>query len=67
LLEGVPAEKVEKVWAPAGLDLGAATPEEIALSIISQIVLLRRGGSAKVMHQAGVSTDKVIRQCEVDG
>jgi len=67
LLEGVPAEKVERVWAPAGLDLGAATPEEIALSIISQIVLLRRGGTAKVMTQAsiadGEAVAKVIRQC----
>jgi xanthine dehydrogenase accessory factor len=67
LLEGVPAEKVQKVWAPAGLDLGAATPEEIALSIISQIVLLRRGGRAKVMAQARAAdveaAEKVIRQC----
>jgi xanthine dehydrogenase accessory factor len=71
LLEGVPVEKVEKVWAPAGLHLGAATPEEIALSIISQIVLLRRGGSAKVMQQASFADveagDKVIRQCGTDG
>ncbi len=70
LLEGVPAEKVERVWAPAGLDLGAATPEEIALSIISQIVLLRRGGTAKVMTQAsiadGEAVAKVIRQCGTD-
>lgn len=42
---GFPAQKVASVWAPAGLDLGAATPEEIALSIISQMVALRRGRS----------------------
>src|SRR5262249_24882872 len=40
LADGMPAEKVERVWAPAGLDLAAATPEEIALSIMSQIVAL---------------------------
>ena len=39
---GVPPEKLMRVWAPAGLDLGAATPEEIALSIVSQMVALRR-------------------------
>ena len=66
LLEGVPAEKVEKVWAPAGLDLGAATPEEIALSIISQIMLFRRRGTARLLEQTSVATDKVIRQCEVE-
>ncbi len=72
--EGVPAEKIESVWAPAGLDLGAATPEEIALSIMSQIVALRRGGSAQALKHAkepaesvtaaSGASDKVIRQCE---
>ncbi|MGA9965884.1 MAG: XdhC family protein, partial [Terriglobales bacterium] len=40
--EGVPEDKIARIFAPAGLDLGAATPEEIALSIVSQIVALRR-------------------------
>lgn len=66
LLEGIPPEKVERVWAPAGLDLGAATPEEIALSIVSQIVLFRRRGTTKQADFATVATDKVIRQCDVD-
>jgi xanthine dehydrogenase accessory factor len=71
LATGIPAEKVEKVWAPAGLDLGAATPEEIALSIISQIVALRRG-SVKPFHlkesdlAMETSADKVIHKCETD-
>ena len=68
LATGISAEKVEKVWAPAGLDLGAASPEEIALSIMSQIVALRRGGSVKPLHPgedaAGSAADRVIRQCE---
>jgi xanthine dehydrogenase accessory factor len=71
-LEGVPAEQLERVWAPAGLDLGAATPEEIALSIMSQIVLVRRGGSAQSLKQIKVTHEpkaesgstKVIRQCD---
>src|SRR5258708_3678191 len=46
LAEGMPADKVERVFAPAGLEIGAATPEEIALSIMCQIVALRRGGDA---------------------
>jgi xanthine dehydrogenase accessory factor len=70
LATGMPAEKVEKVWAPAGLDLGAATPEEIALSIVSQMVALRRGGSAKALKESSLATetaaDKVIHQCESD-
>jgi xanthine dehydrogenase accessory factor len=71
LATGVPQKKVEKVWAPAGLDLGAATPEEIALSIVSQMVALRRGGSANSLkdmsEDAESSTaDKVIHQCGTD-
>jgi xanthine/CO dehydrogenase XdhC/CoxF family maturation factor len=71
LATGIPAEEVEKVWAPAGLDLGAATPEEIALSIISQIVALRRG-SVKPLHlkesdlAMETAADKVIHKCETD-
>jgi len=72
LATGVPAEKVGKVWAPAGLDLGAETPEEIALSIMSQIVALRRGSPMprplKNFSSAteNTLTDKVIHQCETD-
>jgi xanthine dehydrogenase accessory factor len=43
--EGMPAEKLMRVRAPIGLDLGGATPEEIALAIMSEITLLRHGGS----------------------
>lgn len=72
LAEGVPTEKVARVQSPAGLDLGAQTPEEIALSILSQIVALRRGGSAKPMMQRETAEEKsvtepaeqVIRECD---
>jgi xanthine dehydrogenase accessory factor len=43
--EGVAAEFLRRVHAPIGLDIGALTPEEIALAILSEIVLVRRGGS----------------------
>src|SRR5712691_6927671 len=39
---GVPREALEQIVAPAGLDIGARTPEEIALSIMAQIVERRR-------------------------
>jgi xanthine dehydrogenase accessory factor len=40
--DGIPAARLETIRAPAGLDLGAITPEEIALSIIAEITRLRR-------------------------
>ncbi|MFA9459943.1 XdhC family protein [Thiohalorhabdus sp. Cl-TMA] len=38
-----------RVYAPAGLDLGARTPEEIAVCVLSEIVLRRRGGTGRPM------------------
>lgn len=47
-LKGAPAEKLAKVHAPAGLSIGAETPEEIALSIMAEIVSeIRSGGGSK--------------------
>jgi xanthine dehydrogenase accessory factor len=40
---GVAAERLAKLKAPAGLDLGAITPDEIAISILAEIVAARRG------------------------
>ncbi len=42
LKEGVSRERLEQVHAPIGLDLGAQTPDEIALSIAAEMVMLRR-------------------------
>ncbi|MDO8364613.1 MAG: XdhC/CoxI family protein [Actinomycetota bacterium] len=41
---GVPAEQLDAVASPIGLDLNAETPQEIAVSILAQIVALRRAG-----------------------
>ena len=42
--KGVAASTLDHVKAPAGLDLGAITPEEIAMSILAEITALRRRG-----------------------
>ncbi|MEH2513794.1 xanthine dehydrogenase accessory factor [Nitrobacteraceae bacterium AZCC 1564] len=42
--EGAPADVFNKIKAPAGLDLGAITPEEIAMSILAEITIERRRG-----------------------
>jgi xanthine dehydrogenase accessory factor len=41
---GVAPEAIDRVKAPAGLDLGAITPEEIAMSILAEITVERRRG-----------------------
>jgi xanthine dehydrogenase accessory factor len=47
--EGYPVERLQAVHAPVGLDIGAHTPAEIALSIMAEIVCARRGGSGSPM------------------
>jgi len=42
LAEGIPHEALDRLHAPIGLDIGAITPEEIALSIMAQVVFTRR-------------------------
>lgn len=41
---GTDEERLAKVHAPVGLDIGAVTPEEVALAIMAEIVAVRRGG-----------------------
>jgi xanthine dehydrogenase accessory factor len=41
---GVEEKRLERVHAPVGLDIGAVTPEEVALAIMAEIIAIRRGG-----------------------
>src|SRR6266516_4643681 len=53
LEEGISRERLEQVHSPICLDLGAETPEEIALSIAAEMLMLRKHGSGvplKTMH-----------------
>lgn len=44
--EGVGIEKVDSVHMPIGVDIGAETPAEIAVSIAAELIKVRRGGTA---------------------
>ena len=52
--DGVPAPALERVHAPVGLDLGAVTPAEIAVSIVAELVAARSGRLAEP-HVAGAA------------
>lgn len=43
IAEAMPPERLSRVHAPIGLDIGAVTPEEIAISILAEMVAVRRG------------------------
>ena len=42
--DGVPPERLRDIHAPIGLNIGAVTPEEIAISIVAEITMARLGG-----------------------
>jgi len=50
--EGVPAHLFERVYAPIGLDIGAITPEEIAVAITAELIALRRHAAATLPHMS---------------
>lgn len=41
--EGVPADRIAALRAPAGMDIGGETPEEVAISILAELTSVRRG------------------------
>ena len=47
--EGADENELKKVRAPIGLDIGAVSPEEVALSILAEIVAERRGGEGRAL------------------
>jgi xanthine dehydrogenase accessory factor len=40
--EGMPRELFEKIYAPMGLAIGAESPEEIAVSVVAEMIAVRR-------------------------
>lgn len=51
--KGVPQERLDRVYAPIGVSIGAVTAEEIGLSIVSELVKIRRlGDGAEIGHMS---------------
>ena len=48
--EGVPAHLFDRVHAPVGLDIGAITPEEIAVAITAELIAVRRHANSALPH-----------------
>jgi len=51
--QGTPAEAIARVHSPIGLELHAETPEEIAVSILAEVIMVRRGGTGRSMGAPG--------------
>jgi xanthine dehydrogenase accessory factor len=59
LQAGIPMERLQQVHAPIGLDIGALTPEELAVSIMAEVVMARRGGKGAPMTMDQWYLDRV--------
>ena len=62
LQQGMPIERLRQVHAPIGLDIGAMTTEELAVSIMSEIVMARRGGKGGPMGMDEWYLDRVAQK-----
>jgi xanthine dehydrogenase accessory factor len=52
--EGYRAEEFERVYAPMGLEIGALSPEEIAISIVAELIAVRRNAPATAHKKLSV-------------
>ena len=60
--EGYLKEKIENIYSPIGLNIGAVTPEEIAISILAEIISVKRIGKLAVKNEP----IKVSNSCELN-
>ena len=64
LEQGVPLERLKEVSAPVGLNIGALEPEELAVSIMSEIIMVRRGGDGGRMQMGDWYLDRAAKIAE---
>src|SRR5947199_3812266 len=57
--EGIPANLFERVHAPVGLDIGAITPEEIAVAITAELIAVRRRVERPLPHMSWFHSRKL--------
>ncbi|MBV9146496.1 MAG: XdhC family protein, partial [Acidobacteria bacterium] len=53
-------EKLERVYAPVGFEIGAITPEEIAIAIVAELIAVRRGVDSR-QHKRSLKALELLR------
>ena len=59
--QGVPGTKFDRINAPIGLEIGAVTPEEIAVAIVAEMIASRRNADVSTLSKARPVQDKTSR------
>jgi xanthine dehydrogenase accessory factor len=63
--EGMPRDRLSRVRAPIGLDIGAETPVEIAVAVLAEIILQWRGGTAVPLTDQERILDRFFKDTEL--
>ena len=61
---GIDMERLSEIRSPIGLDIHARTPEEIAVSIMGEILLYRLGGTGQPMKLEQHRIDRIVSKVE---
>jgi len=59
--EGYRAEEFEHIYAPMGLEIGALSPEEIAISIVAELIAVRRNANAAAHKKVSLEARAAVR------
>ena len=60
--EGVASERLARVYAPVGIDIGAVTPEEIAVAIVAEMIAIRRSAETPLPHMKSAKASEILKQ-----
>ena len=63
--EGMPRDRLSRVRAPIGLDIGAETPVEIAVAVLAEIILQWRGGTGTPLTDQERILDRFFKETEL--
>ncbi len=63
--EGLPRDRLSRVRAPIGLDIGAETPVEIAVAVLAEIILQWRGGTGAPLTDQERILDRFFKETEL--
>ena len=60
--QGTDPRLLERIHAPMGIDIGAITPEEIAISVVAEMIASRRNATAALPHMKSQKASEILRE-----
>jgi len=60
--KGIPARTLKRIYSPIGISIGAFTPEEIALSIVCELIKIRRLGDASETNHMRITLSEELQE-----